>query len=116
MNQDDVEKRLNPDADLTAADATKTDDDQDKAKTGPKKLSGYAVVFNSPSKDLGGFKEVVDPHAFDDVDLSDVYMVSNHDFSQVLASTKAGTLTLNVDDKGLQFEATLPDTTTANDA
>jgi len=43
-------------------------------------------------------------------------MVSNHDFSQVLASTKAGTLTLNVDDKGLQFEATLPDTTTANDA
>ena len=43
-------------------------------------------------------------------------MVSNHDFSQVLASTKAGTLTLNVDGKGLQFEATLPDTTTANDA
>ncbi|EPC60650.1 phage major capsid protein [Lacticaseibacillus paracasei subsp. paracasei Lpp228] len=122
MNQDDVEKRLNPNAGLTAkADDSQGQDDpdtkkQDDTTNGPKKLSGYAVVFNSPSKDLGGFKEVVDPHAFDHVDLSDVYMVSNHDFSQVLASTKAGTLTLNVDDKGLQFEATLPDTTTANDA
>ena len=122
MNQDDVEKRLNPNAGLTAkADDSQGQDDpdtkkQDDTTNGPKKLSGYAVVFNSPSKDLGGFKEVVDPHAFDHVDLSDVYMVSNHDFSQVLASTKAGTLTLNVDDKGLQFEATLPDTTTASDA
>lgn len=109
MNQDDVEKRLNPNAGLTAkADDSKGQDDPDTQQqkdttSSPKKLSGYAVVFNSPSKDLGGFKEVVDPHAFDDVDLSDVYMVSNHDFSQVLASTKAGTLTLNVDDKGLQF-------------
>ncbi|ALX89193.1 phage major capsid protein [Lacticaseibacillus paracasei] len=126
MNQDDVEKRLNPDADLTTADPATADDSQDQddpdtqqqddTTSGSKKLSGYAVVFNSPSKDLGGFKEVVDPHAFDNMDLSDVYMISNHDFSQVLASTKAGTLTLNVDDKGLQFEATLPDTTTANDA
>lgn len=64
MNQDDVEKRLNPDADLTAADPTTADDSQDQDNTdtqqqedttsGPKKLSGYAVVFNSPSKDLGG--------------------------------------------------------------
>ncbi|QXG58268.1 phage major capsid protein [Lacticaseibacillus casei] len=126
MNNDDVEKRLNPDASLTAAAPTTADDSQDNTDSdaqqqdnttsGPKKLSGYAVIFNSPSKDLGGFKEVVDPKAFDGVDLSDVYMVSNHDFSQVLASTKAGTLKLNVDDKGLHFEATLPDTTTANDA
>ena len=91
MNQDDVEKRLNPNAGLTAkADDSQGQDDpdtkkQDDTTNGPKKLSGYAVVFNSPSKDLGGFKEVVDPHAFDHVDLSDVYMVSNHDFSQVLA-------------------------------
>ncbi|KMO57018.1 capsid protein, partial [Lacticaseibacillus rhamnosus] len=122
MNQDDVEKRLNPNAGLTAAaDDSQDQDDpdtqqQEDTTSGPKKLSGYAVVFNSLSKDIGGFKELVDPHAFDNVDLSDVYMVSNHDFSQVLASTKAGTLTLNVDDKGLRFEATLPNTTTANDA
>lgn len=60
MNQDDVEKRLNPDADITAAaDDSQGQDDpdtqqQDDTTSSPKKLSGYAVVFNSPSKDLGG--------------------------------------------------------------
>lgn len=123
MNNDDVEKRVTPEAALDAATAepeTPPDDSADTDSTDadstPKTLSGYAVVFNTPSKDLGGFVEVIDPHAFDNVDLSDVYMVSNHDFSQVLASTKAGTLTLNVDDKGLHFDATLPDTTIADDA
>ena len=123
-NNDVLEKRLTPDAGVSADQPTKADgatpnegtDAKQQATTSPKKLTGYAVVFNQPSKDLGGFKEVVDPHAFDDVDLKDVYLVSNHDFSQVLASTKAGTLKLDVDDKGLHFEATLPDTTMASDA
>lgn len=128
MDNEDIEKRLTPDADLaaqptTADDQTSTEPDaqnndstDQKDTQQPKHLSGYAVVFNSPSKDLGGFKEMIDPHAFDDVDLSDVYMVNNHDLSQVLASTKAGTLKLNVDEKGLHFEADLADTTAANDA
>ncbi|MCI2170977.1 phage major capsid protein [Schleiferilactobacillus perolens] len=124
MANDVLEKRLTPDAGVSADKPTKADDTtpnegtdaNQQATTSPQKLTGYAVVFNEPSKDLGGFKEVIDPHAFDDVDLSDVYMVNNHDMSQVLASTKAGTLKLAVDDKGLHFEATLPDTTTASDA
>lgn len=127
MNNADVEKRLNPDASLSVDQPAKADNEKDQNGTDvnnkdtadqeqPKHLSGYAVVFNSPSKDLGGFKEVIDPHAFDDVDLSDVYMVANHDMSQVLASTKGGTLTLEVDDKGLHFDADLADTTTAKDA
>lgn len=102
----------------TAPDTTDTTDpdkdtqpDDSKGKT----LSGYAVVFNSPSKDLGGFVEVVSPKAFDGVDLSNVLMLSNHDYSQVLASVKAGTLKLEVDDKGLHFDATLPNTSFAND-
>ncbi|WP_169490213.1 phage major capsid protein, partial [Limosilactobacillus reuteri] len=78
-----------------------------------------ALKFNTPSKPLGNsdspFTEVIDPHALDDVDLSNVYMLNDHDFTQVLASTKAGTLKLNVDNVGLHFEATLPDTTLAND-
>lgn len=119
----DTEKRLTPDADLTVDQPTKVDDskanedaDAKNEDTTPKHLSGYAVVFNSPSKDLGGFKEQIDPHAFDGVDLSDVYMVNNHDMSQVLASTKGGTLKLDVDDKGLHFDADLADTTAATDA
>lgn len=85
------------------------------AQSGPKKLSGYAIVWNTPSKDLGGFKEVVSPDALKGVDLSNVLMLNDHDYTQVLASVKAGTLKLTPDDKGLHFDATLPDTTTAND-
>lgn len=86
-----------------------------QAQNSPKKLSGYAIVWNTPSKDLGGFKEVIAPDALKDVDLSNVLMLNDHDYTQVLASVKAGTLKLTPDDKGLHFDATLPDTTTAND-
>ncbi|WP_420326764.1 phage major capsid protein [Levilactobacillus brevis] len=80
-----------------------------------KTISGYAIVWNSPSKDLGGFTEVVTPKALDGVDLSNVLMLNNHDYTQVLASVKAGTLTLETDDKGLHFIAQLPNTSFAND-
>jgi HK97 family phage major capsid protein len=120
--ENDTEKRLNPDADLTVDQPTKADDskvekdtDAQQENTTPKHLSGYAVIFDKPSRDLGGFTEVIDPKAFEGVDLSDVYLTNNHDMSQVLASTKAGTLKLTVDDKGLAFDATLPDTTVAAD-
>lgn len=42
-------------------------------------------------------------------------MLNNHDYTQVLASVKAGTLTLETDDKGLHFTAQLPNTSFAND-
>ncbi|MCT3035882.1 HK97 family phage prohead protease, partial [Pediococcus parvulus] len=96
--------------DTTDPDKT-TQPDDSKGKT----LSGYAVVFNSPSKDLGGFVEVVSPKAFDGVDLSNVLMLNNHNYSEILSSVKAGTLKLEVDDKGLHFDATLPNTSFAND-
>ena len=80
-----------------------------------KTISGYAIVWNSPSKDLGGFTEIVTPKALDGGDLSNVLMLNNHDYTQVLASVKAGTLTLETDDKGLHFIAQLPNTSFAND-
>ena len=86
-----------------------------QAQNSAKTLSGYAIVWNTPSKDLGGFKEIVSPDALKGVDLSNVLMLNDHDYTQVLASVKAGTLKLTPDEKGLHFEATLPDTTTAND-
>lgn len=125
------DRRLTINAELRAAEPTpqaptepQDSDKQDKsnnpqpaktAQNSPKKLSGYAIVWNTPSKDLGGFKEVVSPDALKGVDLSNVLMLNDHDYTQVLASVKAGTLKLTPDDKGLYFEATLPDTTTAND-
>lgn len=96
-------------------DAKQPDKQQDKQQ--PKTIEGYALLFNSPSKDLGGFVEVIDPQALDGVDLSNVIMLDQHDYSKPLASVKAGTLKLDVDDKGLHFVATLDDSVSyANDA
>ncbi|NMV50661.1 phage major capsid protein [Lactobacillus reuteri] len=111
------DRRLTINAELRAAEPTPqpTTQPAKTAQNSPKKLSGYAIVWNTPSKDLGGFKEVVSPDALKGVDLSNVLMLNDHDYTQVLASVKAGTLKLTPDDKGLHFDATLPDTTTAND-
>lgn len=84
--------------------------DQDK-----RKISGTAVVFNKRSEDLGGFTEIVEPNAFDGVDLSDVVLLYNHDTGDVLARTSAKTLNLNIDEQGVHFNATLPKTTLGND-
>lgn len=81
--------------------------DQDEQPSN--QIEGYAVVFNQPSKDLGGFVEVIDPAALNGVDLSQVVMLDQHDYSKPLASVKNGTLKLDVDDKGLHFVATLDD-------
>ncbi|SPD90235.1 phage major capsid protein [Lactiplantibacillus plantarum] len=121
MKQD---RRLTIDAELRAqtpqpetpedGDST-TPQTQDSQTSKGKTISGYAIVWNSPSKDLGGFTEIVTPKALDGVDLSNVLMLNNHDYTQVLASVKAGTLTLETDDKGLHFTAQLPNTSFAND-
>lgn len=113
--------RLVANAELRAlkpqGDTPEDGDQQQQDKKQPKTIEGYALLFNSPSKDLGGFVEVIDPQALDGVDLSNVIMLDQHDYSKPLASVKAGTLKLDVDDKGLHFVATLDDSVSyANDA
>lgn len=108
-----------PEDDAKTGDQQQPDDkQQDKQQDKqPKEITGYALLFNSPSKDLGGFVEVIDPKALDGVDLSNVIMLDQHDFSKPLASVKAGTLELTPDEKGLHFTATLDDSVSyANDA
>lgn len=68
-------------------------------------LTGYAIVFNSPSENMG-FIETVASNALDGVDLSNVFALNNHDFNNVLGKTGKN-LSLNVDDKGLSFELEL---------
>lgn len=82
---------------------------------GSMKISGYAVLFNSDSADLGGFVEHIAPTAFDGVDMSNVLLLYNHDSSNILARTDNGSLTLDVDDMGLKFTASLPQTTLGKD-
>ena len=81
------------------------------------RLEGYAAVFNSMSEDLGGFVEVIRPGAFERSLKSrpDVMALFDHDSRHVLGRTRAGTLNLSEDDKGLRFSIDVPQTTTGKD-
>ena len=83
-----------------------------------KKLKGYAARFNVVSDDLGGFREVIMPGAFDRAikEEHDVRALWNHNSDMVLGRTKSGTLSLSVDDEGLQIEIDPPDTQAGRDA
>ena len=75
-----------------------------------RKISGYAALFNSRSEYMG-FYEVFAPGAFDDAIInSDVRCLFNHDPNLVFGRTRAGTLSLSVDDVGLRYEVILPHT------
>jgi HK97 family phage prohead protease len=69
------------------------------------KIRGYAAVFNSES-----YNEVVKPGAFAKTlkDGADVRALWNHDPNIVLGRTKAGTLRLSEDDRGLVYEIDPP--------
>ena len=72
------------------------------------KIEGYAVVFNSP--ETYDYTEVIDEHALDETDMSDVVLRYNHNDSfMVLARTRNKSLKLNVDEKGLMIDAKLQD-------
>ncbi|MCH7411161.1 HK97 family phage prohead protease [Belliella sp. DSM 111904] len=73
---------------------------------GKKFIEGYALKFNSESKDLGGFREVVESDSINDnTDLSDVVALFNHSNMYVLArkNKEVDTLSLEVDSTGLKY-------------
>lgn len=73
------------------------------------KIVGYAAVFNTPSKDLGGFRETVAPGAFTRAleQKQDVKCLFNHSADRVLGRVGNGTLSLVQDERGLRFECQL---------
>lgn len=77
---------------------------------------GYAAVFDSPSDGLP-FRETIAPGAFQRTLKAgnDIKLLMNHDSGRVLASTRAKTLRLIEDDRGLRVEADLPPTTDGKD-
>jgi HK97 family phage prohead protease len=73
-------------------------------------VSGYAIVFNSRSVDLGGFREIILPDAVTRSisggdDLSGLW---NHDSSNPLGRIGAGTLRVHVDRTGLWADYDMP--------
>lgn len=81
-----------------------------KAADGSMQLVGTAIVFDSPSEDLGGFTEIVKREAVQKSlqRNNDVYILWQHDTTQPLARTKTGSLKLTLTSTGLDFVATLP--------
>ena len=80
-------------------------------------FTGYAAVFNSDSQPLP-FTERIAPGAFRGSlrNRNDIKLLWNHDTASVLGSSRAGTLRLTEDDRGLYVEAMLPNTSMGRDA
>jgi HK97 family phage prohead protease len=83
--------------------------------TSPGILTGYAYVFNSLSRDLGGWFEAIDPDCFDLETNGRVIARLNHDSNGLLGTTDAATLRLSQDETGGLYEIDLPDTSTGRD-
>lgn len=80
-----------------------------------RKVSGYAVVFNSVSQYLGSFYEIILPEAITQevIDKSDIIFLLDHQQERgILARSQngKGSLKLTIEDKGLFFEFEAPHT------
>lgn len=78
-------------------------------------IGGYAALFNSPSQNLGGFREFIAPGAFNRAASRNwpgsgtgVFARYNHDDNMILGNTDSGTLRLFVDEQGLGYEVNVP--------
>ena len=87
---------------LQARDIGQLDNNQEA--TDKKIISGYFIVFDTETELYPGVREEVSPDALVGVDLSDVKALIDHDTAKVLGRTKANTLSLSVDSKGLYGE------------
>ena len=77
----------------------------------PPHITGYAAAFGKLSRRLGGFVERVMPTAFNearDSGYPDVVCRYNHKDDMVLGTTAAGTLQLDVDERGLRYDVIPP--------
>jgi HK97 family phage prohead protease len=80
-------------------------------------FTGRAIVYNSFSRNLGGFVERVQPGFVSQTlrDGADVLARYQHDSDMLLGRTSAGTLDLRDSDEGLDYDVPLPDTSYARD-
>lgn len=70
-------------------------------------ITGYFAVFNSVYEIGPGMSESIAPGAFADTLAGDIRALVNHDTTLVLGRTKAGTLKLREDSRGLWGDVTV---------
>lgn len=84
-----------------------------------RRIEGLGIVFNSESRDLGGFIEVIKPEAVEGVlERSDILCLLNHDVSKgVLArcTNGKGSLDLKVEKRGVKYGFEAPNTNLGNE-
>lgn len=78
-----------------------------KSDDGKMTIGGYGSIFNQYTN-MGWFAEVVLPGFFDGIKDDRCACLFNHDPSKVLGRKANNTLSLLVDEKGLEYEAKLP--------
>lgn len=81
-------------------------------------ISGYAVVFNQESEDLG-FRETILPGAITEevINRSDILFTYNHNPNWVLArqTNGEGNIDISIDEHGVAFRFEVPETTIGSD-
>lgn len=91
-----------------------------RAEGDSRRVEGVAVVFNSWSEDLGGFREKIAPGALDGViERSDIFALLDHNRSRgILGRSKRGdqvSLQLEVREDGLHYAFDAPETALGNE-
>jgi uncharacterized protein len=71
-------------------------------------IRGYAAVIESESQDLGGFVEIIERGAFDEVMASNPDVFGKYNHERVIGRTSSGTMRLMVDERGLRYEIDPP--------
>jgi HK97 family phage prohead protease len=95
-----AERRYHPRAELRVDGDAQT----------PTMLTGYAVVYDTLSEQLGCFREKIAPGAFEEsLKTADVRCLIDHNPTLILGRNKAGTLRLFDEPNGLRIECDLPD-------
>jgi HK97 family phage prohead protease len=81
-------------------------------------FTGYAIVWDTLSLNLGGFRERVAPRAMDRTlrEKVDVRALMDHNPAQILGRLSSRTLRLISDRHGLRVEIDVPDTSYGRDA
>lgn len=87
-----------------------------RAEGAGKVAKGYVALFNSRTQIGDYFYEIIAPGAFtESLRNADVLALIAHDTGRVIGRTKAGTLRLAEDNKGLFVEIDLPNTSDGRD-
>tara|TARA_R110000803_G_scaffold210835_1_gene284137 strand:+ start:6728 stop:7432 length:705 start_codon:yes stop_codon:yes gene_type:complete len=92
------------------------------SEDGKRYIEGYASVFNMQSRTIvengRTFREIIRNNAFDEIIGSEgLNVVANvdHDMQRMLGRSTSGTLTLNIDTRGLKYTIEVPDTQLGRD-